>query len=127
MKKLIIVGGANGVGKTTFAKSYIEEVPTEFLNADEIAKELEFQGEVNTMIKAGRIFFKRLYELFKREESFVVESTLSGSYLQKIIPKAQELGYQIQIIYIFLDNPQTCIERIKGRVLKGGIMSQMKM
>lgn len=40
-KELVIIGGANGSGKTTFAFPYVEKLGHDFLNADEIAKELE--------------------------------------------------------------------------------------
>lgn len=57
MKELIVIGGANGTGKTTFAKPYVKEKNYAFLNADEIAKKLENNDTQNAMIKAGRIFF----------------------------------------------------------------------
>ena len=40
MKKLYIIAGANGSGKTTFAKSFAKINDLYFINADEIAKEL---------------------------------------------------------------------------------------
>ncbi|MBC7923357.1 MAG: AAA family ATPase [Ferruginibacter sp.] len=40
MRELIIVAGANGSGKTTFAKDLVEETRYVFLNADEIEKGL---------------------------------------------------------------------------------------
>ena len=48
--ELIIVAGANGTGKTTFAKPYVQKLKFEFLNADEILKELEEKDESNSMI-----------------------------------------------------------------------------
>ena len=39
-KQLIVVGGANGVGKTTFAFQYRDEHNIEFLGADQIAAEM---------------------------------------------------------------------------------------
>ena len=119
-KKLIIVGGANGSGKTTFAIPYVQELGFDFLNADEIAKDLEEKGEQNTLIKAGRIFFKKLNENISNGKSFVVETTLSGSYINKVAEKAKTAGYEIKMIYIFLDSPELCIQRVKGRVRKGG-------
>jgi len=59
-KEIIIIGGANGSGKTTFAKEFMNVIGYEFLNADEIAKEIEKKEPDSVLIKAGRIFFKRL-------------------------------------------------------------------
>lgn len=118
--EIIIIGGANGSGKTTFAKPYVNELNYEFLNADEIAKELEVTGHKNALIKAGRIFFKKLNECIENKNNFVVETTLSGSYINKVALRAKSKGYVVKIIYIFLDNAELCIERVKTRVIKGG-------
>ena len=84
-KQLIIIAGANGSGKTTFAIPYVQELGFDFLNADEIAKELELLGKKNAMIKAGRIFFSRLNQNIKDGVNFVVETTLSGTYINKVV------------------------------------------
>jgi predicted ABC-type ATPase len=39
-KQVVIVAGANGSGKTTFARKFLYVTKYKFLNADEIAKEL---------------------------------------------------------------------------------------
>jgi len=49
-KKLLIIGGANGVGKTTFAYQYKEEFKIEYLGADEIATEIALIDSRNTEI-----------------------------------------------------------------------------
>ena len=118
--RLIIVAGANGSGKTTFATPYTKELGFQFLNTDEITKKLEEKGESNALMKAGRIFFATLHQCLTNKENFVVETTLSGSYINKVAEKAKQQGYLVQIIYIFLDNPDLCIDRVKSRVLKGG-------
>jgi len=119
-KELIIIAGANGSGKTTFAIPYVEELEYDFLNADEIAKKLSSQGFDNPLIKAGRIFFTKLSEYIEQENSFVVETTLSGNYVKKIAKKAKLKGYKVQVIYIFLESEELCVERVKARVIKGG-------
>jgi predicted ABC-type ATPase len=50
----------------------------------------------------------------------VLESTLSGNYLVKTIEKAKQQEYVIRIVYVFLENPHDCIQRIKLRVTLGG-------
>lgn len=93
-KQLIIIAGANGSGKTTFAIPYVKELGYDFLNADEIAKEIEIQGEKNALIKAGRIFFSRLDQYILEGTNFVVETTLSGSYINKVALKGKKSNYE---------------------------------
>lgn len=120
MKNLIIIAGVNGAGKTTFAKPFVEERGFEFLNADEIAKGLEDKNVPNAMIAAGRIFFKRLNDYLANDKSFVVETTLSGTYINKVAKRAKVKGYTVSMIYIFIDNIAMSIQRVENRVLKGG-------
>jgi len=119
-KDLIIVGGANGSGKTTFAKPYVQHIGSIFLNADELSKAFALAGESEAMIKAGRQFFHLLHQYLAEEISFVVESTLSGLYINKVVQKAKDLGYVVKLIYIFLDSAELCVERVRQRVIKGG-------
>ena len=115
MQELIILGGANGSGKTTFSKQILAATAYEFLNADEIEKELAV-----SKLQAGKEFFKRLDDYISKETSFVLESTLSGNYLVKAVEKAKAKGYFIRIVYVFLESPEDCIQRIKLRVKLGG-------
>lgn len=118
--ELIIISGANGVGKTTFAKPYVKNLGYKFLNADEIAKRMEDEGLKSVMLKAGRIFFSELNKSIEEKENIVIETTLSGSYINKVAIKAKKEGYHVKLIYIFIDSEELCIERVRSRVLKGG-------
>ena len=120
MKTLYIIAGANGSGKTTFAKSFAKINDFYFINADEIAKELDSKDISKFKIKAGKIFFEELDKNLELNNSFVIETTLSGSYLVKYIKKAKSLGFYISLIYLFLETPKTNILRVKNRVLNGG-------
>jgi len=120
-KEVIIVAGGNGVGKTTFALEFLLEKPDyEFLNADEIAKELSPDDPQNRKISAGKIFFQKLDEYVRDGKSFLIESTLSGRYLIKLIGSLKEKDYQVRIMFIFVDSSDILIERIAERVQKGG-------
>jgi predicted ABC-type ATPase len=119
-EKLYIIAGANGSGKTTFAKSFANIHNLYFINADEIAKELDPDNITKHQVKAGRIFFQELNKRLNGNNSFIIETTLSGKYLVKYIKKAQENGFDVEMIYLFLEKPETNITRVSNRVLNGG-------
>ncbi|WP_448528146.1 AAA family ATPase [Raineya sp.] len=80
MKEIIIIAGANGSGKTTFSTDILARTSYDFLNADEIKKELAV-----SQLQAGKEFFYRLDSLIHLGKSFILESTLSGNYLVRFI------------------------------------------
>ena len=84
-KELIIIAGPNGSGKTTFAIDFLATFKAEFLNADEIAKNLSPKNFEKVRITAGKIFLKKLKSLVNQNKSFVIESTLAGNYLIPVI------------------------------------------
>ena len=118
--KLYIIAGANGSGKTTFAKSFSNIHDLYFINADEIAKELDPDNITKYQVKAGRIFFQELNKRLNEKNSFIIETTLSGKYLVKYIKKAQENGFEVEMIYLFLEKAEENISRVAHRVLNGG-------
>jgi len=112
---LYIIAGANGSGKTTFAKEYAREKGIEFINADEIALETK-----ESNIKAGKIFLHKIDEHINSKSDFAIETTLSGKYTANIIKKAKSFGYRVSLYYLFLETIDEHIARVKNRVLNGG-------
>jgi len=119
-KLLYIIAGANGSGKSTLASMLLKEESLEFLNADEIAKEISPNSIDSVPISAGKEYFKRLDTFFNLNKSFAVESTLSGNNIKRIIEKAKLKNYKIILVYSFLQNCAVCIKRVKNRVKNGG-------
>ena len=117
---VIIIAGANGSGKTTFALEYLQENTLPFLNADEIAKELNSENVGAVQLSAGREYFKRLNNLINSQHSFMFESTLSGRGTKRILEKLKASNYIIKIIYLFLHTPEICKARVRERVSNGG-------
>lgn len=118
--RLIIVAGANGSGKTTFAVPYSEQIGIQFLNADQFAKAYADRGEDSAMIKGGREFFRKLNAALNARRDVVIETTLSGTYTSKVARKAKSQGYTVEIIYMFLNSSDQCVERVAIRRRKGG-------
>jgi predicted ABC-type ATPase len=121
-KNLFIIGGCNGAGKTTASFTILPEIINckEFVNADEIAKGLSpFQPE-KVSFEAGKIMLNRINELLLQEQSFAFETTLSKrSYKNKIL-EARKKGYNITLLYFWLESMNLAKERVKLRVQEGG-------
>ena len=121
-KNLYIIAGCNGAGKTTASFTILPEILNckEFVNADEIAKGLSpFQPE-RVSLEAGRIMLDRINELMKSNRNFAFETTLATkSYKPKIL-FAQEKGYNVTLLFFWLQNVELAIERVRIRVQEGG-------
>jgi len=119
-KELIIVGGANGTGKTTFAVRYAYRHDCLYLGADAIATELSPDSPELVPVAAGQELQRRLSAALAAEESIVLESTLAGRTMRHVIQAARNAGFEITIVYLFLNSPDICVERVEERVQKGG-------
>lgn len=121
-KKLYIIAGCNGAGKTTASFTILPEILDckEFVNADEIAKGLSpFQPE-NVSFEAGRIMLHRINELLEHNVSFAFETTLATkSYKNKIL-NAKKNNYRVTLLFFWLQSIDLAKERVKIRVSEGG-------
>lgn len=121
-KQLYIIAGCNGAGKTTASFTILPEVLDckEFINADEIAKGLSpFQPE-NVAMQAGRIMLARMDELLQKGETFAFETTLATKSYKQKIEWAQANGYEVTLLFFWLDSPNIAKERVAQRVAEGG-------
>jgi len=116
----MIVGGANGAGKTTFAAEYASRYDCLYLGADAIATELAPKAPDTVAVAAGEELMRRVAAALADQKAVVLESTLAGRTLRHVIRNARDAGFTITIVYLFLDSPTTCVERVHERVLKGG-------
>ncbi|MCU0427763.1 MAG: zeta toxin family protein [Candidatus Kapabacteria bacterium] len=117
---LVLVGGANGSGKTTLARQIAELNNLPFVNADETARNINPHNVHEARFQAGREVLQEVERLREQKTSFVYESTLAGLSLRKILERFKSDGYEISLVYVYLDSAEICIERIKSRVAMGG-------
>ena len=124
MKKIFyLFAGVNGAGKSTLYNS--EKLDNDIknsirINTDEIVKKIGIWKNNSDQIRAAKIAINLRNECFQYDKSFNEETTLTGKTILKTINKAKELGYELQLFYVGVNNPEIAKERIKIRVEKGG-------
>ena len=122
MPRMYIKSGCNGSGKTTASYTLLPEMLdcSEFENSDEVAKSLAPFHPETAYITASRYMLKKLRYLFTRREDFCIETTLATRSLLKMVRMAQDQGYFVTVVYLWLRNPEIAIQRVAARVEAGG-------
>lgn len=122
VKKLYIISGCNGAGKTTASYTILPHILDckEFVNADEIARGLSpfHPGAMN--IQAGRLMLKRIKHLMEKGKSFAFETTLATKSYVGFLKTAKSKGYELVLLYFWLSSQELAIKRVRTRVLEGG-------
>ena len=119
---LYIIAGPNGAGKTTASMNILPGLLDckEFVNADEIAKGLSPFKPEEMAIQAGKLMLERIANLLSRRISFAIETTLATRSYQKLVGKAQSMGYSVQLLFFWLESPEMACQRVAKRVSEGG-------
>ena len=121
-KKMFIIAGCNGAGKTTAAFTILPDVMNceEFINADEIARGLSPFHPESVPIEAGKLMISRITDLMKKGATFAVETTLSTRSYVNLINKAHKAGYRVELIFLWLSSADVAVKRVAKRVSEGG-------
>lgn len=117
MKIYTIIGGVNGVGKSSLSGVLSAENSElgVIIDTDKITAE-----NGGDRIKGGKIAIERINNCLEKGINFTQETTLSGVRTLKTIQKARELNYFIRLYYVGISSSAESISRIANRVLKGG-------
>lgn len=124
MKKrnLYIIAGANGSGKTTFARVFLPKYAkcNRFVNPDLIAQGLSPFDPQHVALRAGRLVLEQIHRYMADGLDFAFESTLSGKTYQAVIRTARRRGYRVHIFFLWIPSPTLALARIADRVAEGG-------
>jgi len=122
MPKLLIIAGPNGAGKTTSAQQLLPHVfgIFEFVNADEIARGLSPFDVESVAIQAGRLMLERMDRLLAEGADFAFETTLAAKTYVGLAKRAQALGYEVELLFVYVNDPRFCQNRVRQRVASGG-------
>ena len=119
---LYIIAGPNGAGKTTASFGLLPNVLRcpNFVNADEIVRGLSPFEPSAVAVQAGRIMLQRIDELLQQHADLAIETTLATRSYVRLVHRAQELGYRVQLLFFYLESEEHAIERVAQRVSNGG-------
>lgn len=122
MAVLYIIAGPNGAGKTTASKNLLPKHLNcpEFLNADEIASQINSSNPEVAAIKAGREMLAKMHQNIERGVNFAIETTLASRSYLRMVNKAKEKGYKVVLLFFWLDSPEMAQQRVRQRVAEGG-------
>ncbi|MBA3855539.1 MAG: hypothetical protein C0507_01400 [Cyanobacteria bacterium PR.3.49] len=130
MKRIILLIGVPGSGKTTLAAKIAQKGFT-ILNADSIRQELYGdageQGEPEAVFK---IFFERMEKLMEQGTDLIIDNTNANpKHRKQILDRAKQFEYNDVQLWL-LDTPlAVCIARNKNRqrVVGEDIVANMHM
>lgn len=117
MKIYTIIGGVNGVGKSSFTgvlKGRTTDLGT-IIDVDKITANLG-----GNALAGGKTSIRLIDDCLKKGVSFTQETPLSGHKTEITARQARETGYYVRLYYIGLDTAAESLARIQNRVRRGG-------
>jgi predicted ABC-type ATPase len=122
MPNLFIISGCNGAGKTTASMTVLPETLQchEFVNCDEMAKGLNPLNPDSAKVAAARLMLPRIRRLIAHDADFAIETTLATKSYHALVKNAQEKGYDVKLLYFWLQSPELALQRVAERVRNGG-------
>lgn len=115
----VLIGGANGAGKTTFARQFLAflhpDVP--FFNVDEIQLE---GAPFREPFAASREFLRRMRDAETDGRDFAIETTLASRTYIPRVRRWTSLGYHTVLHFIEVPSADFALARVAARVAAGG-------
>ena len=114
---IVALAGPNGAGKTTFYHAHLQPAALRFINADVLARELNFDPYA-----AAHVAEALRRQLVEQRESFVFETVFFNPVGAKLafLKDAASTGYTVVLCFIGISGPEISEERVAMRVSQGG-------
>jgi predicted ABC-type ATPase len=114
---VIAIAGPNGAGKTTFYRAHLADLELPYVNADDLARELEADP-----YEAARLAAAYRTTLLANKESFVFETVFSDPVGDKVafLRDAATQGYTVVLFFVGIASVALSEARVIHRVANGG-------
>ncbi|MFQ9436989.1 MAG: hypothetical protein ACLR1R_11950 [Ruminococcus callidus] len=124
MKQYTIVGGINGVGKSSLSGVLRHQLPDMgvIIDPDSIAVQ-----EHCDRLTAGKLAISKVNDCLKKGINFSQETTLSGRRTLRIIQQAREKDYHIRLYYVGVSSAEESLLGLKTVSGKVGMTSPCRM
>lgn len=120
------MAGPNGSGKSSTYQTFEYEAAARsiwIINPDLLTLRLQ-QVEGLELLAANLQAVQRIENWLdvsiRAHQTVGVETVLSTDKYRRLVLAAKALKFQVRLIYVILDSPERCIERVRIRVTKGG-------
>lgn len=122
---VIVFAGPNGSGKSTITEAVVGDPDLfngEYINADDIAKELQdqIQDYRERNVKAAQIAESRRLQALQDGRDFAFETVMSTPEKVALMTQAKALGYRVSLFFVTTEDPEINVQRVAGRVAAGG-------
>jgi predicted ABC-type ATPase len=114
---VVALVGPNGAGKTTFFHAHLAPAGLRFVNAAQLARELDVDAYA-----AAELADALRRQLVGQRESFVFETVFSDPVGDKLafLMETAQAGYNVILCFIGLSGADVAEERVAMRVSQGG-------
>lgn len=119
--RMILIAGPNGSGKSTLTNKLMSKGFDFgiYINPDEIAARLSGSDIERTRLAQGMADAQRL-KLRSAGVSHSFESVMSHPSKIDYMVQAKADGFDVMLVFVGIDDPQTNIQRVANRVKSGG-------
>ena len=117
MKVYTIIGGVNGVGKSSFTGALKSRTSDLGIIVDVDKLTVQAGGD---SLAGGRAAIRLIEDCISKGVSFTQETTLSGHRVRRTAQRVIDAGYYVRLYYIGLDSAEESKRRIANRVERGG-------
>lgn len=120
MPVLTVIAGPNGCGKSTLTRSLAFPGKDNLFDPDAIAAGIAPGDPAGVALSAGRLALERRSSCLANGIDFAIETTLAGAGVLALMKQAKEQGFEINLIYVAVDDPERSVQRVRERVAQGG-------
>lgn len=115
-----VLAGANGSGKSTFYRLFLQPRGVRWINADDIARSLWPDNPEAHAYAAGQVAADMREMSLRSGTDFATETVFSHESKLALLHDAMARGYHVTLVFIHLATPELNVARVAQRVAAGG-------